>query len=243
MVVAFSLFNPEQWGFYSFLEWDKEKCFVPVVDEPGFPAPKINLRCEKEASSQYTFTMDKGLAGQQVEQSRILGPDFEGATDAKNTEVGCAKIELSKRVYFQFGVLGRGTALFNAIEPNATTAAPKKIIIKISSQAIKRIPERFYIRYARNGLRQKKPQYVDNLPLLIGWVEGPVLSEGPRGRMPGQGQIKRDDIQNRQVHVLVFPEYKHIYDSTLDEDRFKNAIRGCVGCKSILITWAKLYLT
>ena len=235
VMVAFSCFDAQQWGFYPFLEWDRSRCLVPLVNEAsvlGLGYPTLSLRCEKGVLEGYRLERQDETAA--VEENLDLNklPSFFPPTlgDAMNTELGWATVTLTETIYSRSTLEGRGTTLFQIRQHNHRLTGHRDMIVKISSQPTQQIPERLYLRYAKKGLDNIGSPSARSLPMLIGWTQGLRLSDGPRGKLPDAGRIGKDDASNRIVHVLAFPYYDHVYNLKTEKE-FKKAIRDCVTCK------------
>jgi hypothetical protein len=234
MLVGLSSFDAEEWGFLPNLKWDEKRCLIPVVNaapELNLPPPALLLRCEQGVPDN--LKLERYDVVTPVEEGLHIGDRAQlfppNLSDTDCTEPGWARVTLKELIYVQYALLGRGTALFRVHQDDRE--GRRDLIVKISSQAIHRSPERLYLRHARKGLTAANSPYVRNLPVLVGWAQSNQLSDGPRGSLHGPERIEKDSVSDRMVHVLVLPFYTHIY-RLKTEDRFKRGMRDCFNCRS-----------
>ncbi|PFH46930.1 hypothetical protein AMATHDRAFT_7248 [Amanita thiersii Skay4041] len=242
ILVAFSSFDAHQWGFYHSLDWDRSRCMIPIVNQAsalGLNPPSLIIHCEKGVPEDYRLERHDQTTpvDEYSDLDKLQSLTSSNISDIDNTEPGFARVTLMQKVYVQFGLIGRGTVLFLIKQDN--TAGEPGIVVKISSQAIQRLPERLYLRIAKQGLIKSNSEHVKNLPVLIGWAQCQQLSDGPRGKLPGSGKIEKGGNSDRRIDIHVFPYYAHIY-TLPDEATFKKAIRDCVGCSYDLYRFLQL---
>ncbi|PFH46931.1 hypothetical protein AMATHDRAFT_68781, partial [Amanita thiersii Skay4041] len=242
ILVAFSSFDAHQWGFYRSLDWDRSRCMIPIVDQAttlGLNPPSLIIHCEKGVPEDYRLERHDRITPveEYSDLNKLRTLTSSNISDIDNTEPGFARVTLVQKVYIQCGLTGRGTVLFLIKQDN--TAGEPGIVVKISSQAIQRLPERLYLRIAKQGLIKSNSEHVKNLPVFIGWAQCQQLSDGPRGKLPGSGKIEKGGNSDRRIDIHVFPYYAHIY-TLPDEATFKKAIRDCVGCSYDLYRFLQL---
>jgi hypothetical protein len=231
LFVGLSSFDAADWGFLPYLEWDKERCPIPIVDgasELNLRLPTLLLRSEKGVSDK--CSLERHDTTTPVEEGIHLGKKAElfpsNLSDRESAEPGWAKVTFQELTYVQHSLVGRGTALFRVQQEGRE--GKRDLIVKISSH---RSPERLYLRYARKGLAEKRSPCIRNLPVLVGWTQGCQLSEGPRANSTSGARIEKGGASDRMVHVLALPVYTHIY-KLKTEEQFKTGMTGCVNCKS-----------
>jgi hypothetical protein len=239
MLIGFSSLDAQQWGFLPHLEWDKERCPIPIIErasQRNLQLPTLLLRCEKGVSDD--LKLERHDVETLVEEGLHLGekanlfPSNLGDMDC--TEPGWARVTLQELMHTRPAVFGRGTPLFRVHQEDRE--GKRSLIVKISSQATRRSPERLYVRCARKGLAAAKSPSLRSLPVLVGWSQCSRISDGPRGRLSAAGRIERGNHSNRMHQILVFPYYSHIY-KLKTEDEFKTGIRDCINCKPYRSPW------
>lgn len=118
--------------------------------------------------------------------------------------------------YQQYGLVGRGTTVFDAVViKGPEEILDEKVVVKSSWQVTTRLREDEIIRTARERLlnNSEYAKYADNIPEVYASRQGPNLSS-IRSNIVSNCDV---DYEDRIVRIIVLPCYEHIGDLSVLE--------------------------
>ena len=135
-------------------------------------------------------------------------PHMGTDTEAVTMDIGDMTVRLNSTRHKQYGLLGRGTVVYNAtVLSGPVHLVNTELVVKTSWQVVSRTPEEYTIRTARKRFLEKKElaKYAKNIPTIIASCQGIQLSF-----LRSKFNQKRVDFEDRVMQILVQPRYYYI---------------------------------